>query len=106
MSCTLVYATYPNDAEGKKAASALIESRLAACVAILPGVTSVYRWEGEVRQDAEVVLFVKTDAKIRQKVIDFMVKNHPYKVPCVLAMEVVDGHMPYLAWVQGETAGT
>ncbi len=101
----VVLVTVPNRETGEKLAREVVEDRLAACGNILPGVTSIYRWEGETHQDPECLIIFKTTeaslASMREKVVEL----HPYDVPEVLALPVADGHLPYLRWVQGETSG-
>jgi periplasmic divalent cation tolerance protein len=101
----VVLVTVPNRETGEKLAREVVEDRLAACGNILPGVTSVYRWEGETHQDPECLIIFKTTkaslASLKEKVMEL----HPYDVPEFLALPVSDGHLPYLRWVQGETSG-
>lgn len=89
--------TRPDDAE--RLAQALVESRLVACVNILPGVTSLYRWEGEVQRDEEVLLLLKTVADRFDAVADLVQRLHPYEVPEVIAIPLVAGSSDYLAWI-------
>lgn len=101
----VVLITVPNREAGEELAREVVEGRLAACGNILPGVTSIYRWEGETHQDPECLVILKTTkaslASLKEKVMEL----HPYDVPEFLALPVADGHLPYLRWVQGETSG-
>jgi len=90
----------------KKAAAlarALVEERLAACVNLLPGVTSVYRWEGEVQEDGETLLVVKTTAAAIARLTARILELHPYEVPEVIALplEPGEGNEAYLRWLAG-----
>lgn len=97
-----VLSTAPDEASGRALASALVEEGLAACVSVVPGVTSVYRWGGEVRAEGEVLLVAKTTAAVVAALTARLVELHPYDVPEVLALDVGGGHGPYLDWVASE----
>ncbi|MGN6092163.1 MAG: divalent-cation tolerance protein CutA [Luteibacter jiangsuensis] len=84
-------------------ARGLVEAGLAACVNHLPGMRSTYRWKGEVVTDGEDLLIVKTVREAFPEVEAFVLANHPYEVPEVVALPLVDGHAPYLAWLEAET---
>lgn len=80
-------------------ATSLVEERLAACVSIVPGVLSIYRWQDAVEREAEALLIAKTDTArldaLRARVSDL----HPYDVPEILALPVAEGSRDYLAWL-------
>jgi len=78
----------------------LVESGLAACVNHLPGMRSTYRWKGEVVTDAEDLLLVKTTREAFAAVEAYVIEHHPYEVPEVVALSLVEGHAPYLAWLE------
>lgn len=89
-------------------ARALVEQRLAACVNLLPGVTSIYRWEGRMHADAETTLVIKTASDRVEALREGILALHPYSVPEIVVLRV-DGsasHAPYLEWVQAETRPT
>ena len=105
MKTYVVLITAPNDPEtAKRLARTLVEERLAACVNLVPGLTSVYRWKGEVVEDAEVLLIAKTTEDRLPELMTRVPELHPYEVPEVLALEVGAGHPPYLEWVRASTA--
>lgn len=91
--------TAPRAEDAEFLARELVERRLAACVNILPPLTSIYRWRGEVERTEEVLMVVKTTEERFEAVREAIVKGHPYDVPEVLALEVKAGHAPYLAWL-------
>lgn len=95
--------TAPSAAAGEKLARGLVEARLAACVNILPGVLSIYRWKDDVQADPEVQLLIKTRASLREQVARWIVENHTYDTPEVLALSVDGGSEAYLAWLRRET---
>ena len=85
-------------------ARALVEERLAACANIVSGVRSIYRWEGRLVDDAEWLLFIKTE-RARFAALEARVRAlHTYTVPEVIALEVVEGSEPYLEWLRGATS--
>lgn len=92
------------DAEGAKAlAHALLERRLVACANLLPGVRSLYRWEGRTEDDAEAAMILKTTADRVEEVLAAIEELHPYDVPCAVAWPVEAGLPAYLEWVREET---
>ena len=86
-------------------ARALVEQRLAACVNVLPGVTSIYRWEGKIQEDAESTLLIKTRRELVADVTNAVRALHPYSVPEVVAIPLASdrGNAAYLDWVHAET---
>ena len=78
----------------------LVEERLAACANILPGMRSVYRWQGAVEEAAETVLIVKTRVDLAPAVQERVVALHGYDCPCVAFLPVASGHAPYLDWIR------
>jgi len=87
----------PEDAEW--IAREVVERRLAACVNILPGVTSVYRWKGEVEKSDEILLLIKTTRDRFELLREAIVSMHSYELPEVVAIPIEDGYLPYLAWL-------
>ena len=100
----VVLVTAPDLDVGRKIARALVEERLAACVNALPGLTSVYRWQGAVEEASEVQLVIKTVHERVPTLVARIQELHPYKVPEVLVLPVEAGLPAYLAWVVDETA--
>lgn len=101
----LAWVPCPDEATALRIAEAAVDSRTAACGNILPGVTSVYRWEGRLRRDAETLLVLKTTAARRAALTDLVTGLHPYELPAVSFLPVVAGHGPFLDWVASETTG-
>jgi len=85
-------------------ARALVEERLAACVNVLPGVRSIYRWQGRVADDSEWLLIIKTSRE-RFAAVETRVRAlHTYEVAEVIALDIALGSTPYLEWLRAETA--
>jgi periplasmic divalent cation tolerance protein len=100
-----VYMTASSAEEAEKIAAALVEERLAACVNILGGIRSVYRWQGEVQRDDEVALVAKTRAALFDALAARVRALHSYDVPCIVAWPIEAGNPAYLAWIGAETGG-
>jgi len=98
----IVLVTVPDAEVGRALALAMVEARLAACGNVVPGLISIYRWEGEVHQDPECLVIFKTAAGKVPALESAVVEQHPYDVPEFLVLPVVDGHRPYLDWVRKE----
>lgn len=105
MTALLVLCTCPDAASAQTIATALVQARLAACVNILPGLRSVYRWEGRVEQAEEVLLLAKTTPALFEQLKDRIVTLHPYRVPEILGFQSTTGLAQYLRWIAAETAG-
>lgn len=98
----LVYITCPDMENAAQLANGLIEKRLAACANILPGMTSLYRWEGTIQQSDEVVLIVKTSRGHCRTIIDYVERHHPYDCPAILAFPVTAASSGFASWVHAE----
>jgi periplasmic divalent cation tolerance protein len=96
----LVYMTAPSEAVALSLARSAVEARLAACGNLIPQVRSVYRWQGEVCDDPEVLVLFKTTAAGLDALRLHLVAAHPYDCPEFIAVPVVHGHIPYLDWVR------
>jgi periplasmic divalent cation tolerance protein len=82
---------------------ALVERRLAACVNILPGIRSVYQWEGKVEETQEITLLIKTAVLRYQEIERVILDMHPYQVPEIIALPITAGLPAYLGWIASET---
>lgn len=99
----LVLVTAPDRETAQAIARPVLQKRLAACVNILPGLTSLYHWEGEIQQDQEVLLLIKTRAALLDELIPVIQGMHPYQVPEIIALEIAGGEKKYLEWILQET---
>jgi periplasmic divalent cation tolerance protein len=99
----LVFTTLPSADKAAEVAKALVEERLAACANLLPAVRSIYRWQGKLQDENEVLVLLKTRAEHLERLKLRILELHPYEVPEVLAVPVEAGYQPYLDWLAGET---
>jgi periplasmic divalent cation tolerance protein len=99
-----VYMTAKDEKEARKVGKALVEDRLAACANIIPNMKSLYWWDGKIQDDSEAVLIVKSKKSLMKKLIARMKSIHSYKVPCIVALPIVDGNQEFLEWIDKETA--
>lgn len=97
-----IYTPLPTKEAAEEMAEALVAGRLAVCVNIYPGVTSVYEWKGAVQKEAEVVAFIKTTRKLAPDAIAAARLRHPYEVPAFLVLPIESGNEDYLAWARGQ----
>ncbi len=102
-SVLIVYCTCPDTTIADALAQALVSERLAACVNVLPGVRSTYRWQGQVESGAEVLLLIKTTSDRLDALSARVATLHPYELPEVIAVEALGGLAPYLDWVAEQT---
>ena len=101
----VVLCTVASAEDAERIAGALVERHLAACVNVVPGVTSFYRWKGKLNRDAEHLLVVKTPAARFEALREALVEMHPYDVPEVVELPIERGHAPYLEWID-ESVGS
>jgi len=98
----LVLVTAPDMESGCILARRVVTERLAACGNVIPGLVSVYRWKGEVREDPEVLVLFKTTRGSLPHLERRVTELHSYDVPEFLVVSIAHGHRPYLGWVMGE----
>ena len=99
----VVLVTAPSAEQAAALARALVEARLAACGNVVPGLRSIYRWEGRVQDEPEALLVLKTTRDRLEALRERVLALHPYDVPEVLALPVEAGSAAYLAWLAAET---
>ena len=103
MNPYLIYITTKDHAEARAIGEKLIEERLAACVNIIDGMESVYRWEGKIESARETVLIAKTREGLVAKLTDRVKALHSYECPCIVALPVTGGNPDFLEWIVKET---
>lgn len=104
IKCLLVMSTCPDKQSADTIAAALVEGGHAACVNIVPGLTSVYRWQGRIERDSELLLLVKTTSEAYPRVQETLRRLNPNELPEIIAVPVERGLTDYLNWVSQQTA--
>lgn len=101
----LVQVTCPDMETAERIGRLLVDRRLAACVNILPNVTSIYRWKGDVQRDDEVFAFIKTRDEFVESIFTAVVANHPYTQPSIEVLPIVAAGRGVARWIEAETGG-
>lgn len=99
LSQCLVLCTCPDTETARQLADRLVEGRLAACVNIVPGLESVYEWQGKVERDSEVLLIIKTRQDRYGQLEETLQQHHPYELPEILRVSLNGGLRDYLQWI-------
>lgn len=102
-SYCVVLVTVPDHKTAGRVARRLLNDRLAACVNEIPGAHSSYWWENRIETAKEILLMIKTRSALIPEVVRCVRKNHPYTVPEIIGLPIIDGHKEYLAWVRANT---
>lgn len=95
----IVLCTCPDNEIAEKIATLLVSQKLAACVNLIPGVKSIYQWQGQLMSDNEVQLVIKTSTERFSQINELLNQHHPYDVPEVLALDIEQGSKEYLDWL-------
>jgi periplasmic divalent cation tolerance protein len=101
---SLLYVTCPTEEEARVIARTLVGEHVVACANIIAGMRSVYRWQGEIAEDAETVLLLKTGTERVPQVIERVRALHSYTVPCIVELPLARGNPDYLEWIAAETS--
>lgn len=104
MPCVLLYVTFGSRADAMASARTLIGERLVACANVIDGVTSVYRWDGEMKEESESIMIAKTKESLVTQAIERVVELHPYDCPCAVSLPMTEGHKPFLDWISDEVS--
>ena len=96
----LFYCTTDSQSSANELAASIVVQQLAACVNIIPGITSVYHWNNEIQHDQEWLLLIKTTDDMSEALKEAIMKIHPYDSPELISVDVTDGLPDYLQWVQ------
>jgi periplasmic divalent cation tolerance protein len=98
----VVFITAKSEKEGEKIAQALLKEKLAACINIVPGLKSMFRWKGQISTEEEVLLLIKTKDKLFEKLKKRIIELHSYEVPEIIALGILAGYEKYLDWLKRE----
>ncbi len=99
----VVLCTYPNEACARELAHTLLNEKLAACINLIPQVTSLYVWQGKMEESQEVQLVIKSRRTLFGVLQQRILAMHPYEVPEILALPVMNGNTAYLEWLREQT---
>ncbi len=99
----VIFITAPNENEAAKIARSLVEARLAACVNILKNIRSIYTWQGNIEDDAEALMIVKTRKSLFDALSAKVKEIHSYEVPEIIALPIIEGSEDYLQWLNDST---
>ncbi|CAD5119618.1 unnamed protein product [Dimorphilus gyrociliatus] len=97
---SMAFVTVPSKEVGEKIGSGLVEEQLAACVNVIPGLTSIYKWQGKIEKDSELLLMIKTKTELVDQISEYIRKHHPYDVAEVISSKIDNGNPPYLDWIE------
>jgi len=103
MDIRLVYMTAGSPEEARHIGKTLVAARLAACVNMITPMESIYRWDGEIQQDTEVVLIAKTTSRCLPELVETVKSVHSYDCPCIVGVPVSGGNSDFLQWIASET---
>jgi periplasmic divalent cation tolerance protein len=103
MDYFVVLSTCPDVETAARIGRSMVESATVACVNIVPGLRSIYRWDGAVQDEPEVLMIMKTTGSCLAAAREMLTNLHPYETPEVVALPVADGHDAYLRWVSSST---
>ncbi|XP_055704240.1 protein CutA homolog [Phlebotomus papatasi] len=96
---SVAFVTTPNEALAKKLAHLLLNQKLAACINIVPQITSIYDWEGKINEDSEVLMMIKTRTNRVDEICKVIRDNHSYSVAEVISLPIDNGNPPYMEWL-------
>ncbi|MCS3604319.1 periplasmic divalent cation tolerance protein [Buttiauxella sp. BIGb0471] len=95
----VILCTAPDEATAQELAALVLAEKLAACVTLLPGATSLYYWEGKMEQEYEVQMLLKSDIEHQEALLACLKSHHPYQTPELLVLPVTHGDSEYLSWL-------
>ena len=103
MRYIVIFSTCANKKEAGRIAERLVKNKLVACVNIIDGIESVFRWRGRVDRAKEALLVIKSKQSKLNKIIKLVKSLHSYQVPEIIALPIIGGHTPYLDWIDEST---
>ena len=99
----LVYATFPSSDDAELIGGRLVDDGLAACVNILPGMVSIYVWQGQRQRDSECAMIIKSRAALADRIVETVRTLHPYDNPALVVLDITAGSPPFLDWIMKQT---
>ena len=101
--CLWVYCTTESIEEAKRISKILVETKLAACVNLIPEMYSIYQWQGKIEESQEVVLIAKTTTDCFESLKQTIIQHHSYECPCIVALPMIEGNPDFLQWIRSQT---
>ena len=101
----VIFCTVPSKDVGSRIGGALVDKKVAACVNIVPGLTSIYEWKGKVCNDEECLLVIKSRKALFERIKKEILQLHPYELPEIISLQITDGLEQYLSWIAENTKG-
>ena len=101
--CLWVYCTTESIEEAKRISKILVETKLAACVNLIPEMYSIYQWQGKIEESQEVVLIAKTTTDCFEGLKQTIIEQHSYECPCIVALPMIEGNPDFLQWIRSQT---
>lgn len=98
-----IYVTCPNEVLAVRLANQLVTEKLIGCANILPGMKSIYRWDGKLQKSEEAVAILKTTREHYSVIEEKIRAQHEYKTPCIAILPIENGYLPYFEWIKNET---
>ena len=105
MEYCVIYCSVPNEFTANLIATTLIDEKLAACINVLPKMTSIYRWENSIQTDEELLMIIKTHTSKFEIIKDKIKELHEYSLPEIIALPIIKGSNEYLSWIEKEING-
>ena len=99
----IIFNTCPDEDSAQMVANRLVMENLAACVNIVPGLTSIYKWDGEIQQGTELLLMIKTRDDLLNQAMERIAELHPYELPEIISVPIDNGLQAYLDWIDNST---
>lgn len=99
---SFLYVTVPDMEIARVIASGAVREKLAACANVLPQMTAIYEWDGDVEEETEIVVILKTSKTTATELAQWVEDHHPYEVPCILELPLGRGNHDYVAWLQSQ----
>ena len=101
----IVLSTCPDQASAEALATRLVESKLAACVNVVPGITSIYQWKGKTEKGQELLLVIKSKPDVFESVKNAILEQHPYELPEIISIPLLNGFSNYFSWIDENVDG-
>lgn len=96
---SLIMTTFPNEESAEKCIEILLNEKAAACIQIFP-IKSRYVWNGEILKDSEIIVYIKSIKEKHKEIEEIILKNHPYEIPEIIEIDIVNGDKKYLKWIR------